>query len=52
MKTICEGCGKRRAAGGHRYCRACILELLSNPTPARVQPASMPYPPIRKTGRR
>ncbi len=27
-KTICEGCGKLKAGGGHRFCRACICDLL------------------------
>jgi hypothetical protein len=32
-KTICLGCGKQRAKGGHRFCYACIGEILSAPSP-------------------
>jgi hypothetical protein len=50
MKTRCEGCGKVRAAGGHRFCRACIGHILSQPAPPHEQPASGRYPPLRKGG--
>jgi hypothetical protein len=50
MKTLCEGCGKVRAAGGHRFCRACLGYILSQPAPPREQPVSSPWPPLRKGG--
>jgi hypothetical protein len=31
-KTICEGCGKKAAGGGHRFCYGCIGILLNKPT--------------------
>lgn len=53
MKTICEGCGKQRAAGGHRFCWACLGQILSQPAPAE-RPAwaksTYTYPPIGKKG--
>lgn len=52
MKTICEGCGKQRAAGGHRFCRACIGYILSQPAPASAlaQRETALYPLIRRKG--
>jgi hypothetical protein len=52
MKTICEGCGKPRAAGGHRFCRACIGHILSQPAPvsAPAQRANTRYPLLRRKG--
>ena len=29
-KTIREGCGKRRAGGGHRFCWSCLCDVLSS----------------------
>lgn len=46
MKTICEGCGKRRAGGGHRFCMRCLGQILSAPPPPTPRPEpTYIYPP-------
>lgn len=46
VKTVCEGCGKKAAGGGHRYCYACIGALLSNTAARYEQPVK--YTPKSK----
>ncbi len=41
MKTTCEGCGKQKAAGGHRFCWGCLAAILSTPSPKPPPPKSM-----------
>jgi hypothetical protein len=48
---VCQGCGKPRAGGGHRFCWACLGEILSNREPYLAAPASTfryPKPKRRK----
>ena len=49
-KTICEGCGKKKAGGGMRFCYGCYGIILDNrgPTP-QPRESSITYPlPKRK----
>ncbi len=51
-KTTCEGCGKIAAGGGHRFCRACLGQILCTPTPrAEVRECSTTYPDLSKKKR-
>jgi hypothetical protein len=53
IKTTCEGCGKRAAGGGHRFCRACLGQMLCTPTPrAEIRESSITYPDLIKKKRK
>ena len=36
--TTCEGCGRNKAGGGHRFCRTCLLLVLYH-KPATLEAA-------------
>ena len=49
---LCQYCEQRTTKGGHRFCRCCLGEILSMPTPEQ-RPAWMKktytYPPSKRT---
>jgi hypothetical protein len=51
---LCQYCEQRTTKGGHRFCRCCLGEILSMPTPEQ-RPAWMKktytYPPSKRKGK-
>ena len=47
--TLCQGCGRYRSGGGHRFCWECLGRILSNrPLEPLRQTAPFVYPLPRK----